>query len=44
MQIVPREKIKCMRGIIKFGWVGKIKGTRAKEENERLRWENKRCR
>ena len=39
MQIVPRGKIKCMTGKMKCEGAnkGKIKGTRTKEENERLR-------
>ena len=47
MQIVPREKIKCMTDKMKCegankGLREKIKRTRAKEENESLR--GKRCR
>ena len=48
MQIVLRGKTECMTGKMKCeegnkGLRGKIKGTRAMEENERLRVE-KRCR
>ena len=43
---MPREKTKCMRGIIKCargnkGLRREIKGTRAEEEMQRLRWTTK---
>ena len=48
MQLVLKEEVKCIREKIKCeggnqGLREKIKGTRAKEENERLRVK-KRCR
>ena len=49
MQIVLRGDIKCMIVKMKFergnkGFREKMKGTKAEEENERLRTEIKRCR